>query len=96
MSDRGGKVFVDCGQNGLGRLLAAPFCVRPVPGAQVSMPLAWHEVNRKLKLERFTIRTAFRRMGRLGADPMAPVLTMSADLPRALERLQTIVGDGIR
>ena len=58
VSDRDGKVYVDYLQNGHGRLLVAPFCVRPLPGAPVSMPLEWSQVNGRLKLERFTIRSA--------------------------------------
>ena len=56
VSDRDGKVYLDYLQNGHGRLLVSPFCVRPLPGAPVSMPIDWELVNGKLKLERFTIR----------------------------------------
>src|SRR4029453_8985950 len=38
---RGGKVYVDFGQNGHGQTIAAPFSVRPLPGAPVSCPLEW-------------------------------------------------------
>ncbi|NIP80558.1 MAG: DNA ligase, partial [Gemmatimonadetes bacterium] len=38
---REGKVYVDFVQNGHGRLLVAPFTVRPKPGAPVSAPLRW-------------------------------------------------------
>ena len=58
VSDRDGKVYLDYLQNGHGRLLVSPFCVRPLPGAPVSMPLEWPQVNGRLKLERFTIRSA--------------------------------------
>ena len=46
VSRRDGRVYVDYLQNGSGKLLVAPFSVRPLPGAPVSMPLAWREVNR--------------------------------------------------
>src|SRR6185369_4440931 len=55
---RGGRVYIDYLQNGHGRLLVSPFCVRPLPTAPVSMPLEWSEINGKLKLERFNIRSA--------------------------------------
>ena len=48
---REGKVYVDFVQNGHGRLLAAPFTVRPRPGATVSAPLEWSEVNKRLTIE---------------------------------------------
>ena len=43
---RGGKVYVDFGQNGHGRTIAAPFSVRPLPGAPVSCPLDWTRGHR--------------------------------------------------
>jgi bifunctional non-homologous end joining protein LigD len=41
---RRSKVYVDYLQNGRGKLLAAPYTARPLPGAPVSMPLRWDEV----------------------------------------------------
>ncbi len=84
---RGGRVYVDYVQNGLGRLLVAPFSVRPLPGAPVSMPLAWREVTPALSIGKFTIRSALRRLERLHREPLAPVLEVKPDLVRALERL---------
>src|SRR5690606_41920252 len=84
---RGGRVYVDTVQNGHGRLLVAPFSVRALPGAPVSMPLRWSEVGPRLNPRRFTIRNAVARMRRLGEDPLAPVLTEKPDLLGALARL---------
>jgi bifunctional non-homologous end joining protein LigD len=84
---RGGRVYVDTGQNGHGRLLVAPFAARALPGAPVSMPLRWSEVTARLDPRRFTIRNAAARLRRLGEDPLAPVLGPAPDLLRALERL---------
>jgi len=84
---REGKVYVDFVQNGHGRLLAAPFTVRPLPGAPVSAPLRWPEVNRRLKISSHTIATVPKRMARLEEDPLAPVLELEPDLLGALERL---------
>jgi bifunctional non-homologous end joining protein LigD len=86
-SDRDGKVYLDYLQNGHGRLLVAPFSVRPLPAAPVSMPLDWSEVNGRLKLERFNIRNARKRMAAKG-DTLAPVLTESIDMLAAIEALQ--------
>jgi len=84
---RDGKVYLDYVQNGHGRLLAAPFSVRPVPGAMVSAPLLWKEVNAKLDLAAFTIRTMPARMTKLKKDPLLPVLAGAPDLPGILARL---------
>jgi bifunctional non-homologous end joining protein LigD len=87
-NDRGGRVYVDYLQNGHGKLLAAPFTARPVPGALCSAPLLWDEVDETLDPRRFTIRTLPERMSVFGRDPLAPVLTEKPDLVTALARLQ--------
>jgi bifunctional non-homologous end joining protein LigD len=87
LSQREGKVYVDFLQNGHGKLIVAPFSVRPLPGAPVSMPLEWREVVPSLDIRRFTIRTALRRMAQKKADPMRPVLDDRPDLVTALEKL---------
>ncbi len=88
VSKRGGRVYVDYVQNGHGRLIVAPFSVRPLPGAPVSMPLKWTEVNDKLDLRAFTIKTAPARMKKLKQDPLLPVLDEKPDLASALDKLQ--------
>jgi bifunctional non-homologous end joining protein LigD len=87
ISRRGGKVYVDYMQNGSGRLVVAPFSVRPIPGAPVSMPLRWSEVKPGLDIRSFTIRTALPRMKKLKRDPLREVLTEEPDLAGALELL---------
>ena len=88
VSRRDGRVYVDYLQNGSGKLLVAPFSVRPLPGAPVSMPLAWREVNRRLDIRKHTIQSAPARMAKLKADPLAEVLETVPDLGDALERLR--------
>jgi len=75
-------------------LIVAPFSVRPLPGASVSMPLVWEEVNESLDPRAFTIKTAIGRMEKLGADPVAPVLETSPDLMQVLENLATVLASG--
>jgi bifunctional non-homologous end joining protein LigD len=89
---RGARVYLDYVQNGHGRLLVAPFSVRPLPGAPVSMPLKWTEVTPKLDIAKFTIRTAPARMNKLKEDPLQPVLELKPDLVSALARLQERLG----
>ena len=84
---RGGKVYLDYVQNGHGRLLVAPFSVRPLPGAPVSTPITWREVTPKLDIRAFTIRTVPARMKKLKQDPLIAVLDEKPDLMGALERL---------
>lgn len=89
---REGKVYVDFVQNGHGRLIVAPFTVRPLPGASVSAPLEWGEVNPDLSIRAHTIRTVPDRMERLGHDPMRAVLEAKPDLLTALARLGEQLG----
>jgi bifunctional non-homologous end joining protein LigD len=95
LAARGGKVYVDFGQNGHGQTIVAPFSVRPLPGAPVSCPLDWEEVTARLDPGRFTIRTVPRRFARR-ADPLAPVLGPGIELAAALARLETRLVDRAR
>ncbi|ABC80659.1 ATP dependent DNA ligase [Anaeromyxobacter dehalogenans 2CP-C] len=89
---RGGRVHLDCLRNGHGAAIPAPYTVLPRPGAPVSTPLRWSEVNARLDPARFTVRTVPARAARLGADPLRPVLTERPDLLRALARLRARPG----
>lgn len=86
MKKRDSRVYIDAFQNGPGRLIAAPFCVRALPTAPVSMPLLWSEVKPGLTPRQFTIRNALPRLEKLG-DPMAPLLDEAPDIAGALRRL---------
>lgn len=89
---REGKVYIDFVQNGHGRLLVAPFTVRPKPGAPVSAPLKWSEVTKRLEIRNHTIESVPRRMKRLKEDPLRPVLDDEPDLLGALDRLTNWFG----
>ena len=91
VTKRGDKVYLDYLQNRHGQTIVAPFSVRPLPGATVSMPLVWDEVNDSLDPRAFTIRTALERMERLRADPGSPVLDEKPDLALVLERLTAVM-----
>ncbi|WP_409014328.1 hypothetical protein [Dyadobacter sp. CY326] len=66
-------MYLDFLENRPGATLAAPYSVRPKPGATVSMPLKWEEVKPWLRMSDFTI---FNGMDRLQneRDLFAPVL----------------------
>lgn len=87
VSRRGGKVYIDYLQNGAGRLIVAPFSVRPLPGAPVSTPLQWDEVTEELDIRSFTMATVPDRMRQLKQDPLREVLDLKPDLADALDRL---------
>jgi len=89
---REGRVYIDFLQNGHGKLLVAPFSVRPLPGAPVSAPLAWPAVKPGLELSSFTIKTLPRLLARTRRDPWSGLLECTPDLHAVLERLSERVG----
>ena len=90
-AQRGGKVYIDFLQNGHGKLLVAPFSVRPLPGAPVSMPLEWSTVRSGLTPRQFTITNAIPHLQSFG-DPLSPVLKEKPDLLGALGKLGERLG----
>ncbi len=90
---REGKVYVDTGQNGHGRLIASPFSVRPLPGAPVSTPLSWREVTPQLDPAELTIDTVPARFDTMGEDPFVAVLRERVPLAQVLETLAVEVED---
>jgi bifunctional non-homologous end joining protein LigD len=66
-ADRGGRILIDTGRNGPGATFAAVYAVRPKPGAPVSAPCTWEEIERETVGPRtFTLRTMAGRIGEAG------------------------------
>jgi bifunctional non-homologous end joining protein LigD len=86
-SKRQKRVYLDYLQNSKGQTIAAPYSVRPWPGATVSAPLLWDEVTRALDPADFTIKTMPKRLQKMG-DLWKPVLGKGIDMRMCLERLQ--------
>src|SRR5436305_6610710 len=87
VTKRGDKVYLDYLQNRHGQTIVAPFSVRPLPGATVSMPLMWNEVSETLDPKTFTIKNAIERIEGARTDPVAAILEFKPDLPAVLNRL---------
>jgi bifunctional non-homologous end joining protein LigD len=78
---RGKLVTVDHAQNSVGRNTAAPYMLRGLPGAPVSTPLTWDEVEAgTVSPGDLTLRTVPKRVQKLG-DIFAPVLAHDQQLP---------------
>jgi bifunctional non-homologous end joining protein LigD len=69
-SARGGKTYIDVMQNARGHHAVPAYVLRAVPAATVSTPLRWNEVTRRLKAERFDLKTALSRFERQEEDLM--------------------------
>jgi bifunctional non-homologous end joining protein LigD len=78
---RHGKVFLDHNQNTRGKTLAAPYSVRALPGAPVSMPVRWDELA-KIEPGQFMLATAHQRVAEVG-ELWRDILSHKADLARA-------------
>jgi bifunctional non-homologous end joining protein LigD len=81
------KVYLDFLQNKAGATLAAPYSVRPKPGATVSTPLKWEEVRPGLSPSLFTIRNMPARIEQVG-DLFQGVLGPGVDLEKCIESLE--------
>ena len=66
-SDRRGRILVDTGRNGYSATFAAAYAVRAKPGAPISAPCTWAEVQEgKVHPQTFTIRTIADRIDAVG------------------------------
>ena len=80
-ADRGGRILIDTGRNEFGATYAAPYAVRPKPGAPVSGPCTWDEVERgAVGPATLTLKTIRDRLERVG-DLWAEVNTRRFSLP---------------
>lgn len=89
VSDRKGKMYLDFLQNRAQATIAAPYSLRPKPGATVSMPLHWEEVKPGLQMKDFTIHNAMDRI-RYEGDLFKPVIGKGIDLAKAFEKMNGI------
>jgi len=65
-SKRKNKIYLDYLQNRKGQTIVAPYSVRPKPGATVSTPLNWDEVNEDLRISNFNIFNIQERIAKVG------------------------------
>lgn len=80
---RKGQVYLDYLQNRRGQTMAAPYCVRPVPGATVSAPLKWSQVRKGMSPTRYTIKSIRRHLDAHG-DLWKPVLGAGIDMKQVM------------
>jgi len=88
--DRDGRILVDTGRNNYSATFAAAYAVRPKPGAPVSAPCTWKEIERGEVLPRsFTLRTMASRVAAAG-DVWAELPRRGQPLAPAIERLRRL------
>jgi bifunctional non-homologous end joining protein LigD len=88
--NRGTRILVDTGRNGWSATHAAVYAVRPKPGAPVSAPCTWHEVESgDVQPGTFTLRKMASRVERLG-DLWSEMRKRRRSLKRPLARLKAM------
>jgi bifunctional non-homologous end joining protein LigD len=88
-----GRVYFDYLQIVEGKTIAAPYVLRAYPGAPVSTPLEWAEVEKGMQPTDFNINNAVERFRERG-DLFAPVLAKPQRLEKAIGRLSDLLGKG--
>jgi bifunctional non-homologous end joining protein LigD len=87
-ADRGGRILIDTGRNGYSATFAAAYAVRPKPGAPVSAPCTWEELERNEVAPRtFTLRTMSRRIADVG-DLWSDMPRRGRSLRHSMEQLR--------
>ncbi len=67
--DRKGRLYLDVMRNALGATIIAPYSLRGKPGAPLSAPIEWEELDDEdLRANKFTLRNIRERLDVLG-DP---------------------------
>jgi bifunctional non-homologous end joining protein LigD len=83
-ADRGGLILIDTGRNGYSATYAAPYAVRPKPGAPVSAPCTWDEVEQgSVGPQSFRLRTM--------AERIVAVADLWAELPKRRRSLRVAI-----
>jgi bifunctional non-homologous end joining protein LigD len=81
VAKRKGLTRLDYTQNAINKTLVAPFSVRPAPGAPVSVPIHWDELDDPdLRPDNWTIANIGQRLRDAG-DPLAPLIGLQQHLP---------------
>ncbi len=88
--DRGGRILVDTGRNGYSATFAAAYTVRARPGAPVSAPCSWDEVESgEVGPKSLTLRMMQERVAGRG-DLWADMLKIKKSLVRPIARLRKL------
>ena len=82
---RSGKILLDYLRNNRTNTSIAAFSIRARPGAPVSMPISWDELDVSLKGDAFTLHNIGDRLGVKRGDPWAGYWRRAQRLPVAPE-----------
>jgi bifunctional non-homologous end joining protein LigD len=88
-TDRAGRILIDTGRNGYSATFAATYAVRSRPGAPVSAPCTWQEIEQgRVEPRTFTLREMAQRVAEVG-DLWADMLGSGHSLQTPLKQIQS-------
>jgi bifunctional non-homologous end joining protein LigD len=91
--DRKGRILLDIGRNGYSATFAAAYAVRPKPGAPISAPCTWEEVEQAAVGPRsFVLRGMAERVAAVG-DLWSDLRERRCSLRRPMEALRKLCPD---
>lgn len=82
---RAGKIFIDYLRNGRGATTVAAYSTRARPGAPVSTPLTWEELDREMSPDHYRIDNLPQRLAGLQSDPWADYFQIRQGITRAMQ-----------
>lgn len=86
---RPGKIFIDYLRNNRGATAVAPYSTRAKPGAPISTPITWKELEAGVRSDQYTIRNIARRLSELKRDPWEEI-DVRQRLGPAMDRLTSL------
>lgn len=87
---RGDRIFVDVMRNAYAQTVVPPYAVRAKPQAPVATPIRWDELSdSRLRPDRWTTRTLFRRISRT-SNPWAALARSARALGEPARRLRSL------
>jgi bifunctional non-homologous end joining protein LigD len=83
---RRGRIYVDYLRNARGATAVAAFSTRARPGAPVSTPIAWEELERGVRADSFGVGNLEERLRRQRRDPWADFAASRQSIPASARR----------
>jgi bifunctional non-homologous end joining protein LigD len=83
---RRGRIYIDYLRNGRGATAVGAYSPRARPGAPVSTPVSWEEVEQGVRPDEFTVESVPQRLAALPSDPWAEINKIRQTISAAVRR----------
>jgi bifunctional non-homologous end joining protein LigD len=84
---RRGRIFIDYLRNAEGSTAVAAYSLRAKANAPVSLPIAWDELSRDVRFDRYNARNVPKRLAKLRADPWSGIANAARPLAGAMAKV---------